>query len=351
MRKQLKRTGVQAFAIIWAFILVSCATQSILIEVPQKSKNELPDRIQSVLLVSRVVDNTYSNLDADSLQKIFYKQNFNYDTVINDSMVVDTTLKAMGNILFESGRYDYVIPEDRFLPAEKNSLLIRELPWNEVKNLCELYNTDALISIDYMKTKVHTSFDRESYFNPFAGGFYSVAEAKMNVSYNALIRVYDPSQEKVLIRKLLQDTLYWDDNAPTINELFNRFTPVKNALYEAGIAIALDFSDEISTNWRREWREYFATGDVKFKEAAPLIKNNQWEPAMALWKEVEENAKSKNLKSKAEYNIALGYELQGNLDQAIEWALKSYNTMYRASTYNYLEILKQRKDEQKNQQP
>ncbi len=351
MRKQLVKTCVQAFAIIWAFVLMSCATQSILIEVPQKSKNELPDRIQSLLLVSRVVDNTYSNLEADSLQKIFYLQNFNLDTIIKDSMVVDTALKAMGNILFESERYDYVIPEDRFLPSARNSLLIPELPWNEVKNLCKLYNTDALISIDHLKTHVHTSFDRNTYFNPFEGGFYSAAEAKMNISYEALIRVYDPSQEKVLVRKLLQDTLYWEDTAPTVSELFNRFTPVKNALFETGTAIALDFSDEISTNWRREWREYFATGNEKFKEAAPLVNNNQWEPAIALWKEIEETAKSKNLKSKAEYNIALGYELKGDLDQAIEWAVKSYNNTYRTSTYNYLEILKRRKNEQKNQQP
>ncbi len=349
MRKRLKRTGVQAFAIIWAFILMSCATQSILIEVPQKSKNELPDRIQSLLLVSRVADDTYTNLNADSLQNIFYRQNFNYDTTIKDSMVVDTTLKAMGNILFESGRYDYVIPEDRFLPAEKNSFLVHELPWSTVKNLCETYHTDALISIDHLKTRVHTSFDRNSYFNPFGGGFYSLVTAKMNISYETLIRVYDPSQEKVLVRKLLQDTLYWEDYAPTINELFNRFTPVKNALFEAGVAIALDFSDEISTNWHQEWREFFTTGDQKLKDAAPLVKNNQWETAMALWKEVEENTKSKGLKSKVEYNIALGYELQGDLDQAIEWALKSYNTMYRANTYNYLETLKRRKNEQKNQ--
>lgn len=351
MRKQFKKTGVQASAIIWAFILMSCATQTFLIEVPQKSKNELPDRIQSVLLISRVADDTYTNLDADSLQKIFYKKNFNCDTIINDSMVIDTTLKTMGDILFESGRYDYVIPEKRFLPAEKNSFLIHELPWSEVKNLCETYNTDAVISVDHFKTRVNVSFNRERYFNPFEGGIYSAFVAKMNVPYEALIRVYDPVQEKVLVSKLLQDTLFWEDDAPTINELFSRFTPVKNALMEAGTAIAMDFSDEITTNWRRENREFFVSGNNKFKEAAPLVLSNQWNKAITLWEEVAKSAKSKGLKSKAEFNIALGYELLGNVDQAIEWALKSYNTMYRPITYNYLETLKRRKNELNSQQP
>ena len=35
--------------------------------------------------------------------------------------------------------------------------------------------------------------------------------------------------------------------------------------------------------------------------------------------------------------------MQGNLDEAIRWGLKSYETMFRPVTYRYLEILKARK--------
>ena len=346
MKKHFREIGKQTFVIFWAFVLMSCAAQSIIIEIPQKSKNELPESIQSVLLVSRVADETYSNLSADSIQRIFYLQNFNYDTIIKDSMVIDTTIKAMGEILFGSGRYDYVIPENRFLPSEKNTLLIKELPWSEVDDLCETYNTDALISLDYLKTSISTSFNRESNFNPFQGGFYSVIVAKMSIKYEALIRVYDPAQEKILVRKLLQDTLFWEDYDNSINALFSRFTPVKNALMETGIATALDFTDEITPNWKREWRNFFSGGDNRLKEAALLVRNNQWDSAMAIWGEIENNAKSKSLKSKVELNIALGYEMRGDLNKAIEWAVKSYNTMYHPNTYEYLEILKRRINEQ-----
>ena len=80
-----------------------------------------------------------------------------------------------------------------------------------------------------------------------------------------------------------------------------------------------------------------------------MIENNEWEPAMALWKDLAEKSNSKSTRSKAEFNIAIGYELQGNLNEAITWALKSYNTMYRTLTYNYLEVLKRRKNELKKQ--
>lgn len=352
MKNQFNKIQILTSIIVLIFISASCvSTQSILIEIPQRSKNELPDDIQSLLLVTRMVDGSYNDLDTDSLQRIFYKQNFDYDTIINDLQAVDTTLKVLGELLFESGRYDFVIPEDRFLTFEKNSFLTREMPWNEVKELCKIYQTDAILSLDHFKTRVSTTFLKDSYFNPYDDRFYSGVEAKMDISYEALFRVYDPVQEKILIREFLRDTVGWEDGDASAADLFTHFTPVKDALSEAGIAVALDFSEKISTVWRREQRSIFYKGDSNLKTAAQFARSNQWEPAMALWKETAEKSNSKSIKSKAELNIAVAYELQGDLDEAISWALKSYDTMFRTNTYNYLETLKQRKNELKKQQP
>lgn len=328
----------------------SCiSTQSLTIEIPQKSRNELPQNIQSLLLVNRTVNNQYTNLDTDSLQKIFYEQNFNYDTIINDLQTVDTTLKALGELLFESERYDIVIPEDRFLKFGKNTFLTLEMPWDEVKELCKTYNTDAVLSLDHFKTRISTNYEKENFYDPTRGDFSSADLAQMKIYYEALFRVYDPVQEKILLREFLRDTIIWEDADVSTSTLFDRFTPVKKALSEAGIAVALDLTDKISTVWREEKRQYFSTSNSDLKLASHFVANNNWKPAMALWNDIAEKTKSKSLKSKAEFNLAVGYELEGNLQQAISWALKSYNTMYRIVTYDYLEILKRRKNELKKQ--
>jgi hypothetical protein len=72
-----------------------------------------------------------------------------------------------------------------------------------------------------------------------------------------------------------------------------------------------------------------------------------WATAVEKWKGIAEKAGSKTLKSKAQFNVALGYEILGDIDLAIQWALNSYNTMYRPLTYEYLETLKRRKNELK----
>lgn len=339
---------VSVFLLI--FISFSClSTKPLLIEIPQKSNKELPENIQSLLLIARVVDDRYTDLDADSLQRIFYKQGFSYDTIINDIQTVDTTLKALGELLFESGRYDYVIPEYRFPNVENTSLIAGEMPWSEVKELCDTFRTDAILSLDYFKTRVITDYQKTTNFEVYSNAFADQSYAEMKISYEALFRVYDPFVEKVIVRRFMRDTVIWEGTDRTARDLFYWFTPVKKALTETGIAIALDLSGEISPRWRTERRSFFGSGNSNFKQAIPLVNSGQWETAIALWKETIENSKSKSVKSKAEFNIALGYEMLGNLDESIVWALKSYETMYRTNTWNYLETLKRRKNEINNQ--
>lgn len=332
------------------FMALSCiSTKPLLIEIPQNTNKVLPENIQSLLLVARVVDDKYTNLNADSLQKIFYLQKFDYDTVIYDIQTIDTTLKALGDLLFESGRYDVVIPENRFLKIQSTSLITSEMPWNEVKELCDTFNTDAILSLDFFKTRVITQYETLESYDTYSGNYFNQSHANMKVFYEAIFRIYDASNEKVIMRRLMSDTLTWEGTDLTVKALFHWFTPVKKALTETGIAIALNLSGKICPVWRNEKRGYFASGDSNMKQAAPLIYSNQWEAAVALWKDTAEKTKSKSLKSRAEFNIALGYEMLGDIDTSIKWALQSYETMYRTNTYNYLETLKRRKIEINNQ--
>jgi hypothetical protein len=348
MKRYLKKSIKPGMLLLLALLAFSCiSTRTLVIDIPQPAAGELPENIQSLTLVTQAVDEKFTNLDSDSLQNIFYKQRFNLDTVIYDLQAADTTLKALGELLFESGRYDYVIPENRFLDSPGTSLLAKEIPWEKVEELCETFQTDAVLSLDHLKTRVITSFDNESFFDPFQGGFNSAARAGMKIQYETLFRVYDPAQEKVHLRQFITDTLYWEDADVSARSLFNRFTPVKQALTETGIVIALELTDKIAIRWRPERRTYFIKGNSELRQANQIAQSGDWQTAVEKWKEIAENAGSKTLKSKAQLNVALGYEILGNIDLAIQWGLNSYNTMYRPLTYEYLETLKRRKNELK----
>lgn len=343
--KTVKKYSIySAWAFMLALLVSSCIpTRSLIIDIPQPATRELPAEVQSFTIVSQAVGENYTNLHTDSLQKLFYQKRFNLDTLVYDFQMADTTMKALGELLFESGRYDYVIPQERFLaPAGKPS---SELSWDVVSALTDTFSTDAVLSLDFLRTRVITGFKNETIYNVYQGGFSSVVNASMQIQYEALFRVYHPASKRIMLREFLRDTLIWEDNDYTVEALFQRFTPVKQALTESGINMALDLSEKIAVKWKPERRRYFTSFRSPMKEAEQAATAGNWIKAVEQWKEVAANTRSRSLKSKAELNAAVGYEILGNLDLAIEWALQSYDTMYRPLTYEYLETLKRRKNE------
>lgn len=348
MKRSWRKTGNIAAILMLSLFAFSCvSTRSLLVEIPEPSKKELPASVQSLAIVTQTVNAKYTDLKADTLQMLFYDKSFDHDTVIYDRQVVDTTMKALGELLFESGRYDFVIPQDRFLnPSERNGPS-PELSWAEVRNLCKTYDTDAVLSLDYMSTRVSTNLERESFYNPYDNNFHAGVIAEMKVIYEVLFRVYYPETEQILVRETLSDTLLWEYADTSVRKLVSDLTLVKQALIETGISVALDFSDKIAVIWDTQRRTYFHKGKDSFERANQYVNEGNWEEAVEIWKQTAEEAGSKSLKSKAELNTAVGYEMLGNLNQAISWAVKSYKTMYRPLTYEYLELLKERKNELK----
>jgi hypothetical protein len=335
-------------AFIMSLLMYSCIpTRSIVIDIPKPAAKELPPSVQSLTIVSQAVGDNFTNLHTDSLQKIFYLKRFDLDTIVYDFQMADTTMKALGELLFESGRYDYVIPEDRFLtpPRERGA----ELSWEVVAALADTFQTDAVLSLDFLRPRVITDFKNETIYDSYQGGFSTAVNASIRIHYEALFRVYFPAEKRILMREFIRDTLIWEDSDYTAGALFERFTPIKQALTETGINIALDLSEQIAVRWRPERRRYFTFGNAEMRKADLAASGGNWVKAVDSWVNIAENARSKSLKSKAELNAALGSEILGNLDVAIEWALKSYNTMYRPLTYEYLEILKRRKTEIQNE--
>jgi hypothetical protein len=341
---QMKLKPVFPFLLV-SLIWVACRPISYLtVELSDPPKEELPADIQSLTLVNRAVDQRFTDVQTDTLQLQFLKSQFQVDTVIYDISAADTLMDALGVLLFESGRYDVVIPEDRFLMKDTLNYFSSVMDWEQVESLTRAFNTDAVLSLDHFKTGVNTDFVRESRWNDIEGVFDPAHYAAgMSVTYVAQFRVYDPQNRNSLFSYFLTDTLIWQDWDYDLKNLFKRFTPVKTGMTEAAVVSALTLADRIATNWNSYKRAYFSSGNQILQETNPLVLENDWAAAREKWTEAVGQTRSKSLKSKLEFNIAVSYEMEGLLDEALRWGLRSYETMFRQVTFEYLNILKKRK--------
>ncbi len=327
-----------------AILTGSCRTMgTISVDLADPAKEDIGEHIQSLTLLNRAIDKRFTNDPADSIQLRFFEKQFIVDTVMYDLKSADTLVQALGNLLFESGRYDIVIPENRFLHRDTIAYISEPLSWENTMRYNRIFRTDAVLSLEHFRTSVLTGYYEASSYDVNSDQFYKSNIAEMEISYVAIFRLYDPSNRENLRSYLISDTLQWEESDSSIKMLFRRFTPVKNALAEAGIHAAFRLTNEIAPTWKPARRTYFDKGHPVLRETGVLVEQFNWNEAEGIWRELLENIKSKPLRSKLEYNIALAYEMTGHLNEAISWGLQSYQTMYRPATYQYLEILKKRK--------
>ncbi len=325
-------------------LLGSCTSIRYLpVELASPAQEPLPDDIQSLTLVNRAADRRFTNDPSDSIQLRFYEAQFNLDTIIHDVASTDTLLQSLGVLLFETGRFDVVIPEERFLMKDSLNPYSGSMSWEDAERVTREFKTDAVLSLDYFTTQIFTDYGKEMAYADYGEILQAVYGAGMKIGYVAHFRVYDPRNKALITNLFIADTLTWDDWDYDLNTLFRRFTPVKKGLQEAGIAAALQLSGKIAPVWNMDRRAYFDRGSKVLRQTKGMVENHDWELARGIWLEAAEKSKSGTTKSKYEFNIALAGEMLGDLDEAVRWSLRSYETMYRPVTYRYLEILKLRK--------
>jgi len=326
------------------FLLFSCKSYYIplTIENANPTPDELPKDIQSLTLMNRSMDKQFRNYHEDSLQNFFYRNGYQLSKIVLDSTAADTTIKALAALLFESGRYDVVVPVERnlkrILPFE---FLPDTLDPEKVSQICSNYNTDALMVLERFSTKLMADNTKEKFIDQNLNAVYSY-NASLDLKYDAFFRVYKPGKKTMIKEIELIDTISWESADYNQTRMLYKLPSIKMAMIDAGIKVALDLDSKLSPTWIQEKRGYFL-----FKlwddRGQKLMNDSNYEAAAKFWEEMAQS-KNKNIRSKAEYNLALVKELNGDIDGAIEWGLKSFYSYYRFQTDAYLKKLKIRKE-------
>lgn len=317
---------------------VSCKSYyaTLTIETPVPAKEELSSDIQSLTLMNRSMNSQFLNHNEDSLRNYFFRNGYQLSTIVLDSMAADTTIQALAALIFESGRYDVVVPVERNI---YRSLSYEKLPDtlspSQVNKICTVYNTDALMVLERFSTKLMADYSKEQLVANSNNYFFY---ATLDLKYSAFFRIYKPGIDMPIKEIELIDTISWESSDDSQQRLFSKLPSIKQALINAGIKVALDVDSKISQSWSSVKRGYFLF-DLKNDSGQQLMNENKIEEAKTFWSEKAKST-NKKIRSRAEYNLALASELDGNVDQAIEWGLRSFHTFYQYQTEVYLKKLK-----------
>ena len=210
----------------------------------------------------------------------------------------------------------------------------------QLQQIADSTQADLLISLDYFG-----SIDVLSYLSQFYyGERYVLTQGIWNL-YDLKLLTLEYSGNRT-------DTVSWDCDGQFAKEIERNLPPRKDAILNAAEISGAKIADMIVPHWSQEERLYYSSDHWELKKTAPLIQDGQWLEAAKIWKANIDNP-NKSIAAKCMYNMGLACEMEGNVDAAIDWVVKSYkifgqkNTLNAQNCQDYLRILGTRKSDLK----
>lgn len=222
------------------------------------------------------------------------------------------------------------------------------LDWDYVRELCDTYQADALFVLEFYDTDTRAAYRMTNRALPNNLGI------KVNIPYHEVTlhtqikngwRIYDPYDRVVL------DEFSSQRQISTVGEGLNPVKAVEAvigreaAVIEQSKNLGNQYAWRIRPVTKRIARDYFVRGTKKFEIAKRCAQTGDWEGAARLWEE-ELLHLSRKVAGRANYNMAIISEINGDLEKAIEWASRSYTDYRNKEALRYLELLNYRVAEQ-----
>ena len=224
------------------------------------------------------------------------------------------------------------------------------LSWPEVENICRQNTSEAIIVLEAFDSDSKLTNEAKPVQKKGADGqtitfseFYSHARMEVKSGW----RIYFPKDKRILDEYRFSDFLTFDGKGETAEKANASLPNKRDCIKRTGFHAGQQYGYRISPQWINVSRYFYTRGNDPMKAAGKRVKRaGDWKGAMEIWKKEALNNNPK-VAWKANYNMALACEHEGNLDIALEWAKKSFDIGQKQAPAQYIHTLNTRINEKK----
>lgn len=163
--------------------------------------------------------------------------------------------------------------------------------------------------------------------------------AAIQISYNFEWAIISENNQNIYSQSY-NDTIWLEGSKRQFTNIAD-LVDFDRALYYITEQTAGDFAKSISPHWSQTYRYIFVSGHNDMIIAAHLAEGNKWNDAQMLWQRYI-YSNNKNLAGKANYNMAIKNEKEGNLLEALHFVNVAIEKYHFKPAIEYAEILKNR---------
>lgn len=281
------------------FILVSIITSSCSVYREYDHKILLPPEINTPSnLTNIIIVDAYFNSTTDSLNQMV-----TYNNILGRDS--SDYKKSISEGLYD-GFYDNISTLLAIDSIHHKTLNrpINQLNWSMIDRICTDSKSQLLISID--STIIKTKYDLDC---------TDLCYVDIHSMFESLWTIYIPFKHIVIDKSKVSDYLSYFEEDATQKLALKKLPPRKELFYDAAYLMASKYTKLMSPKWKDVKREYFVTGEKRMMAADYFLKNKDWKSAIQLWESILKE-EDKHLSARALFNIALAYEIQGDLEKA-----------------------------------
>lgn len=319
------------FIIVLTLVLIlsSCSgIKYLTVETREPAQVTLPNDVLRIAVVNNVVQ------QPDDIGHYLVNIGSSVEKKVEasaDSVSIFFT-EALAQFLNEEDYFNRVTYYKEPIRNDQNFFQEELLDPEKMNEIRKETGADAIISLD--RLIVETT--KREHFKQM-GYTYSNMTGKIS----SIIRVYLPTMEGKIPRVQYIDSLNWigfdiqDGNAYSQEMLPSR----EQAMRSLAITAAEKMTYVFAPHWERQDRWYYTSASKLMREGEAFAKGAEWLRAIGKWEEYYNNTseRKKTNKAKAANNIALAYEMIGEMEEAYKWATVANNLFVESTAPNSLE--------------
>ncbi|TAF66629.1 MAG: hypothetical protein EAZ55_05355 [Cytophagales bacterium] len=261
-----------------------------------------------------------------------------------DKLLAEECLRGLEQTLAKSERFT-IARHDQTLQAATGASLQFGAPldWETVNQICTQYGADAVLALeffdsDYSVTNLTKPEDLQGKILTNQDGtpiFY----AKGTANASAGFRLYHNAKKNIAYSDYYKYTRNWTEQANTVIEAAAKIIKGNDAIklvsYDNGVA----FAKSIVPLYYWEDRSMFLSKEFDSQKAQRQALAGDWETAAITWEGAYNRLFDSKEKGEAAYNLALTYEVLGDLEKAKFWIRESYTLTGNKKALYYAEII------------
>ncbi len=255
----------------------------------------------------------------------------------------EAALEGLMAELQKDRRFDTVmILRDATSLWDSKSELSNTIPWDQLRDLCTRNQLDAVFSLAFYQTDTRIS-EKKSTMEELDLMRMKVVIPARELTLETLIengwRIYDPFERQVLDEIEVNEQVVTQAKGEDALEALQAMDGRADSLLTKSRGSGSAFGSRLKPTSKAALREVYIKGSPLLTQAKIAVEDEDWLEAARLW-QLDLGHDKSAIRAMACHNMAVLYELKGDLEKAMEWAVLATTHDDGKDHRNYLETLK-----------